>query len=206
MTEKKAARSRTPVDWNEVHARLQKIRSAIEQGWMPGPEEEKKILRQRAYDLAKEPEKEGPGEEIEIVEFLLAQERYGIDVSHVREVHHLTDLTAVPCTPPFVLGIINVRGQIVSVIDIKKFFELPDKGLGDLNKVIILKSDVMELGILADAVLDVNKVSLNELQPPLPTLTGMRKEYLKGILKDRTVILDAERLLADRKLVVNEEI
>lgn len=206
MSGKKVRRSQSSIDWKKIHARLEKVRSSIEQGSSPGPEAEKMILRQRARALAKEPEQAGTGEEIEVIEFLLARERYGIEAAHVREVYHLKDLTPVPCTPPFVLGIINVRGQIISVIDIKKFFDLPDKGLGDLNKVIILKSDDMEFGILADAVLDVSKVSLDDLQPSLPTFTGIREEYLKGIAQDRTVILDAESLLEDRKLVVNEEI
>ena len=104
---------------------------------------------------------------MEIVEFLLARERYGIEASYVREVYPLNDLTPVPCVPPFVLGIINVRGQIISVIDIKKFFDLPEKGLGDLNKVIIIESDDMEFGILADEIVGIGKLRQEELQASL---------------------------------------
>ncbi len=203
MNDKK--KTRPAVDWKEIRNRMEKVRSVIEQGWMPGPEEEKKILRQKARALAKEPEKEAAEEKIEVVEFLLSRERYGIEARWVREVSPLSSLTPVPCTPPFVVGIINLRGQIISVIDLKKFFDLPEKGLGDLNKVIILTSEKMEFGILADAVLTVQRIPVNELQPSLPTLTGIREEYLKGIARDRTVILDGKRLLADRNLVVNEE-
>ncbi|MGD0886278.1 MAG: chemotaxis protein CheW [Thermodesulfovibrionales bacterium] len=206
MTDEKASHPEASVDWNEVRKRLKRVQAVIEQSWAPDPEEEKKILRARARALAKEPRKKTVGEEIEIVEFLLAYEKYGVDTSYVREVYPLNDLTPVPCTPPFLLGVINVRGQVLSVIDIKKFFDLPEKGLGDLNKVIIVRSDAMEFGILADAVLGVSGVFVNELQPSLPTLTGIRKEYLRGITKDRTVILDAEKLLSDRNLVVHEEI
>ncbi|MDA8388699.1 MAG: chemotaxis protein CheW [Nitrospiraceae bacterium] len=193
------------IDWKEIRRRMEKVRAVIEQGWVPGPEEERKVLGQRARALAKEPEKEAAGEEMEIIEFLLARERYGIEISYVREAYHLSDLVPVPCTPVFVSGIINVRGRIVSVIDLKKFFELPEKGLGDLNRVIILRSEEMEFGILADAILDVRKIPVKGLQPSLPTLGGVREEYLRGIARDGTVILDAARLLADRKLVVNEQ-
>jgi purine-binding chemotaxis protein CheW len=65
-------------------------------------------------------------EYIEVVEFLLAHEKYGIESKCVREVYPLKELTPVPCTPSFVRSIINVRGKILSVIDIKKFFELPE--------------------------------------------------------------------------------
>ena len=63
-----------------------------------------------------------------------------------------------PCTPPFILGIINVRGQILAVIDLKRFFNLPDKGLSDLNKVIILRRGGLEVGLLADAVAGVQAI------------------------------------------------
>jgi purine-binding chemotaxis protein CheW len=62
----------------------------------------------------------------------------------------------------------------------------------------------MELGILADAVLGVRTIARNEFQPSLPTLTGIRSEYLKGITKDPLVVLDVEKILSDEKIVVND--
>jgi len=112
------------------------------------------ILKARARALAKEPEQAVAARSfIEITEFRLASETYGIESSFVREVYPLKDFTPLPGVPPFVLGIVNVHGQILSVVDLKKFFNLPDKGLGELNKVIILHNGRMEFGILADAVL-----------------------------------------------------
>ena len=99
-----------------------------------------------------------------------------------------------------------MRGQIVSVIDIKKFFDLPEKGLTDLNKVMILHNDAMEFGVLADAILGVRRVGLREIQPSLSTLTGVREQFLKGVTGERLVILDAEKLLADKTIVVHEEV
>jgi purine-binding chemotaxis protein CheW len=122
----------------------------------------------------------------------------------VREIYPLKEFTPIPCTPPFVLGIVNVRGQILSVIDIKKFFDLPEKGLADLNAVIILHSESMEFGILADVIMGVRNIVASELQTSLPTLTGIREEYLKGITKEQTAILDAEKLLSDKSIVVHE--
>jgi len=115
-------------------------------------------------------------------------------------------LTPLPGTPVFVLGIINIRGEILSVIDIKKFFELPDKGLTDLNKVIVLQSENMLFGILADTIVGARQIPLTAIQPSLPTLTGIREEYLKGVTAERTVVLDAEKLLADEKITVQEQV
>lgn len=207
MKGKQGREPTTPVDWNVIHRRLEVAEAALERGYVPTPDEKKKILKARAKALAREPEEKPTADEsIEVVEFLLAYERYAIESNYVREVHPLKEFTPLPSTPPFVLGIINMRGQILSVIDIKKFFDLPEKGLTDLNKVIILSGDQMELGILADLILGVRSIPLQEIQPALPTLTGVREEYLKGIARERVVVLDAKKLLADSKIVVHEEV
>lgn len=195
------------IAWEEIYRRLESVREALELGWVPPAEEKKAILRARARVLASEPETgAAETEALEVVEFLLAHERYAIELEYVREVYPLRDLTPLPCTPRFVLGIINVRGEVISVIDLKKFFDLPEKGLTDLNKVIILHSQDMEFGILADVILGVSCIAVKEVQPSPATFTGIRERYLKGVTKDRKVVLDAKNLLADRSIVVHEEV
>lgn len=192
-------------DWEGIHRRLASTQAAIEAGFVPAPGERRRILRERAQQLAREPQKEEAAEEqLEIVEFLLAYERYGIASSSIGEIHPLKEITPLPCTPPFVLGIMNVRGKILSVIDIRKFFELPEKGLTDLNKVIIVRDEAMEFGILADAVLGVRQLKTGDLQPSLPTLTDLRADYLRGVTEERLVVLDAGKILADPRIVVHE--
>jgi purine-binding chemotaxis protein CheW len=194
------------MDWADIHRRVEAARAAVEQGWAPGPDEKKKILRERAKALARETQDHVPiRDQIEMVEFLLASEHYGIESSYVREVYPMKELTPLPGTPPFVLGIISVRGRILPVVDIKKFFDLPEKGLTDLNKVIVLQSDHMAFGILADIILGVRSIPVSEIQPSLPTLTGIREEYLRGVTKERLVILDGSKLLSDEKIIVNEQ-
>jgi purine-binding chemotaxis protein CheW len=207
MKEKEPSRAgQRKIDWDGIKTRLEAARVKLEQEWTPGPEQRARILRDRAQALSREQEGEEGGEKIEFVEFLLAYERYGMETSYVREVYPLRDLTAVPCTPAHVLGIINVRGQILSIVDLKKFFDLPEKGLGELNKVIILHSDGMEFGVLADVIVGVRAVTAGSLQPSLPTLTGVRDEYLLGITKDGTAVLDAGRILSDKKIAVDEKV
>lgn len=195
------------IDWNDTHRRLETLQLELQRGLTPTPEEKKSTLKARARALAQEPiEKAALEGSIEVVEFLLAYETYGIESSYVREVYHLKEITPLPDTPPFVLGIINVRGQIVSVIDVKKLFDLPERGLTDLNKVIIVRSKEMELGIIADSIRGVRSVLATDIQSPLPTLTGIRADYLKGVTSDRLVILDAVRILSDRRIVVLDEV
>lgn len=196
----------TIMGWSEVHRRLKASQDALERGWTPTPAEKSEILRTRRQALAQEAEEVQIADHLEVVEFLLAYETYGLETAYVREVYPLRELTPVPCTPPFVAGIVNVRGQILSVVDLKRFFDLPEKGLTDLNKVIVARTDGMELGILADGILGVRTVPLTELQPSLPTLTGIRAEYLKGVTKERVVVLDGVAILSDKRLVVREEV
>ena len=166
-----------------------------------------RILRERAQSLARVPSA-GPAAQstLDLLEFRLASERYGLETRYVHEVHPLRELTPLPCTPEFMLGIVNVRGRILPVLDLKKFFQLPDHGLTDLHRIIHLRGNDLELGLLADVMVGVRRVPLDRLQPSLPTLTGIRAEYLKGVTDERLVVLDLDRLLSDPKIIVHEEV
>lgn len=196
------------IDWGAIARRMNAVRAAIEHGWVPSPEESLRILKERAQSLAQVPAQEASATEacIEVVEFQLAYEHYAIESRHVREVCPLDSLTPLPCTPAFVLGIVNLRGEILSVIDIKVFFDLPGQGLTDLNKVIVLQSGNTVFGILADAITGVSHVPTAGIQAPLPALANVREAYLLGLTADRTVIIDAEKLMHDANIVVNEKV
>lgn len=198
-------RKEAAIDWTEIHRRLAAADSAALRAWMPDGEETGRILKARAQALAQQPSGEDMTERIEVVEFMLAYETYAIESRFVREVYPLENLTPLPGTPAFVLGIVNVRGEILSVIDLKKFFDLPEKGLTDLNKLIVLDSGSMRFGILADVIVGVRLIPLADIQPSLPTLTGIREDYLRGITAERIVVLDAEKLIADKKIIVREQ-
>lgn len=193
-------------DWREIHERVSRLRSVIEQGWILTAEEKRKILRTRARALAGEPETARASEaHMEVVEFRLADEHYAVEAGYVREVQPLREFTPLPGTPSFVLGLVNVRGQLLSVIDLKKFFELPERGLTDLNKVIVVRTAATELGILADGIVGTKLILRQDVQEPPPTLTGIRAEYLRGIGRDGLVLLDVEKLLSSRTIVVHEQ-
>ena len=165
------------------------------------------ILRARARVLAQPlaaPNAATP--HLEVIEFRLAHERYALEHTSITAVHPLKDLTPLPCVPPFVLGIVNVHGRILPVLDLKKFFDLPEQGVTDLHRIILVEGNGLELGLLADAVAGVRRIELASLQPALPTLTGIRSEYLKGVTAEHLVVLDVARLLADPRIVVHEEL
>lgn len=164
-------------------------------------------LKNRAIAMAQEPEhKKEASAIIEVIAFTLVVETYGIESAFVREVWPLKDFTALPGVPSYILGIINVRGQILPVVDIKKFFNLPEKGLGELNRVIILHDDQMEFGILADAVHGTQTIELEDIQVAPPTVSGIGEEYIRGVTKENLIILNADRILSDKTIVVNDNV
>jgi purine-binding chemotaxis protein CheW len=212
VTEKPTARSNKDAKsvfakFSEVERRLETARSALENIWTPSTEEMQRTLQARALALAQEPSDPGNAEGvIEVLEFALAYERYAVDTRHVRQVAKLEQLIPLPCTPAFVLGIVNLRGAILPVLDLKNFFELPVKGLTDLNKIIVLQSEKILFGILADEIVGVRNFLLKDVQSSLPTLTGVRKDYLKGVTPERVTLLDAEKLLASENIIVQEQV
>ena len=194
------------VNWAEIHARLAEARLALEQAASPGAQEQLKVLRSRARALAQQRASVRAAEDtLELVVFTVAGESYGIASAHVREVYPLKALSPLPGTPAFMRGIANLRGRIIAVVDIKKFFDLPDRGLSDLNKLVVVGSEAMVFAILADAIQGIRRLPQSELQPPVPGAAGARSDYVRGISTDRLVVLAAERLLSDPKLLIEQK-
>jgi len=199
-----AGKEKPGIDWEAVRQRLAKTGERLAERSRPSRDHIEEVLRRRAEAFARREKAEPEGEFLEALEFTLASERYAFTTELIREVAPLHELTPVPCTPAFVLGIVNIRSEILSVIDLRRFFDLPWKGITDLSKLIVLKSQEMQFGVLADSILGVTRIWADGLRK-LPTLTGVREEYLKGVSAQGTVVLDAGRLLADRSIIVYEK-
>lgn len=191
---------RQPMDWAKVRRRMEDTQSVAEHSFSPAGEEKRRILKARAVALAREQAPAKQQEAVEVVTFLLADETYGIEARWVDEIFALRELTPLPWNPPFFAGLVNLRGKVLPVVDIKKLFDLPEKGLTDLNKVLVLHHGDLELGILADQVLELRSVPVRAIQASLPTLTGIRGEFLKGVTAERLILLDAEKILTDSRL------
>ena len=203
----KPARPRRSIDWDQIKRQLAAAEEALASGYAASAARRREILRERARALALEPAPPTHAADgIDVVEFMLANERYAIEAAFVREVLPLKDLTGVPCTPAFVPGIINLHGRILTVIDPKQLFELPESGLTDLNKVIILQQEKVEFGLLADRIVGAAWIASAHIQPALPTRGGSRATYLKGVTGDRVVVLDARKLLTDPSMTVDDEV
>ncbi len=197
--------SRT-IDWEAIHRRLAITAAVIAGELSHGPQETRRVLETRARAAAKPPAKPDIAERLEVLTFSLASESYAVETCHVREVCQLRDMTSVPCTPPFVVGVMNLRGRIVAIVDLRQLFDLPARGLTELNRVIILNGSGNEFGLLTDSINGVGSVIVSDLQEGLPTLIGIRERYLKGVTGQMLAVLDGTRLLGAAELKVNEQV
>ena len=165
------------------------------------------VLRDRARALARVADAAVPdADSLELLEFRLADERYAVETRHVVEVHPFRDLTPLPGTPAFVRGIVNLRGRIIAVFDLKKFFDLPERGITDLHRIVVVRGQGLELGLLADTVTTVRRLSRASLAPSLPTLTEIGAGYLLGVNEERLVVLDLDRVFEDPRIVLDEDV
>lgn len=165
------------------------------------------ILKQRADLLKIKVEKEEiTGNQLEVLEFLLSSEKYFIDSNFITEVIPLKELTPLPCTPEFLLGIINVSGKILAVLNIKKFLNLHEQGITNLNRVILLRFQDIELGILADEIIGSSYIFMNRMQLNIPTIKGIQNQYISGITKDRKILLNIKKIITSETIIINDEV
>lgn len=191
--------------WAQLRERLADFERRIDQEFAPDPGEHQERLLQRTREWARSVEEARPDSLIELLSFTLGEELYAIETGHVGAVLPLPHFTPLPGTPPFVLGIVNVRGQIVSVLDLRVFFELPIEGLSDKNYLVVLRNQDMEFGLLADRIRGIEQIPRDSLQAGLANLTGIRANYLLGVTAEQTTVLDGSRLLGDPNLRIHAD-
>lgn len=192
--------------WDEIKRRLNEIESRLVMEFNPAPDEVRNRLRQRARELARPVQRAETGATLDLQVFELSQEIYAIETRYVEEVVPLRMMAPIPCTPDYILGLISVRGRMVSVLDIRCFFELPLKGLSDLNSVVVIADDQMEFGLLTDRIQNGVVLPESRVLPPPANLQGIRADYLLGVTADQWTLLDGRKLLVDPRLVVEERV
>ncbi len=153
------------------------------------------ILKERARQLAKKrASSDADAEKTLVVEFLLFPEKYAIAASFVEEVLTMKEMTPLPGTPTYVMGVINFRGRIVPVINLKILFMLKEQGLTEMNKVILLRKDHIVFGLLADGITGSQSIAIEQLAAPPLNLSNIGKEFITGLMPDGTIVLDARKI------------
>ena len=145
---------------------------------------------------------------LQLVSFVIEGEEFGIDILKVQEIIRPVPITRVPNAPPFVEGVINLRGRIVPVIDARKRFGLPAREMNEDSRIVVVElvgktvAATKTVGFVMDAVREVIRVERSVIEPPPELAIGIDADYLSGVakLEDRLLILlDVERILADEE-------
>jgi purine-binding chemotaxis protein CheW len=191
------------IDWHAIAKRLLEASVATQEALQPSPERAGRILDERASNLARPSvDPHSARNTIDVVNFSLGGENYCIETRCVREVRRFGDVTPLPGVPDFLVGVTNLRGEILPLIDLRCFLELPSKGPAVPSHVIICGDARAEFGIIADAMHDVWAVILDELAPDPIGPSARGRDYVLGIAGNATVVLNGSALLTDRRLFV----
>lgn len=137
-------------------------------------------------------------EALQLVTFHVGDEEFGVDILRVREINRLMEITRVPHAPDFVEGVINLRGQVIPVVDLRKRFGLPAVARDKHARIVVVELTDKVMGFLVDSVSEVLRVPRNILEPAPSIAGGIDSRYIQGVVKleDRLMILlDLHRLL-----------
>ena len=138
-------------------------------------------------------------EVLQVVGFRLGGEEFGINILSVREINKLVPITKVPNAPDFVEGVINLRGKVIPIVNLRKRFGFPEQELGKSARIIVVELDDQVIGFIVDGVTEVLRISSDMIEPPPDMVAGIDSEYITGIakLEDRLLILiDLSKVLS----------
>jgi len=142
-------------------------------------------------------EKSGSSEElrdgniVQLVSFMLDDVEYGVDILSVHEILRFPEMTRLPNTPPFIKGVINLRGNVIPVVDMRIRFGFPEGSITDLTRIIVVETGGKQVGIMVDNVYQVVRIPLSSIDPPSELITGISEDFISGIgrLRDRLVVI-----------------
>jgi purine-binding chemotaxis protein CheW len=156
------------------------------------------ILRERAESLAAEQQEHEVEDMVSLLMFSLGEEWYAVPIRSVREIYNEYLVTPVPCTPGFILGVVNIRGEIVSVTDVKQLLRLPLTPPDAAAPVIVVENDTCSTALLVDVIGDIVDVAHSGLEAPVATLDKSQAAFVSGsvFIDDRLIgLLDLEAVL-----------
>jgi purine-binding chemotaxis protein CheW len=131
------------------------------------------------------------GKILQLVTFRLDNEEFGVDILKVQEINKMVDITRIPNAPPFVEGVINLRGKIIPIVDLRKRLGFDGRSFDKSTRIIVVELDGTVLGFIVDSVSEVLRISAGIVEPPPPLVSGIESEYIEGVgkLDNRLLIL-----------------
>jgi purine-binding chemotaxis protein CheW len=135
---------------------------------------------------------------LQLVTFNISEEEFGVDILKVQEIIRTMDITKVPRAPVFVEGVINLRGKVIPILDLRRRFGMQARPHDKQTRIIVIELGSMIVGFVVDGVSEVLRISASTVEPPPAVVSGLESEYISGVgkLEDRLLILlDLDKLL-----------
>ncbi|WP_240339783.1 chemotaxis protein CheW [Halobacillus ihumii] len=146
---------------------------------------------------------------IKLIVFQIKDEEYAVPVQQVGSIERVMPITRVPKTASFVEGVINLRGVVTPIIDLRKRFGLEGTKLDDTTRIIIVSMEGMDVGLIVDGANDVLDIAEEDIQPP-PEVVGMvKEEYIRGVINSNQrllILLNLENVLSQDEVKVLHEV
>jgi purine-binding chemotaxis protein CheW len=136
--------------------------------------------------------------ELQLVSFNIGTEEFGVDILKVQEINRMVEITKVPQAPHYVEGVINLRGKVIPIVDLRKRFNLELKEHDKNTRIVVVDIVGNIMGMIVDSVSEVLRLPANTIEPPPEIVTGINSEYIKGVAKldDRLLIfLDLSKVI-----------
>jgi purine-binding chemotaxis protein CheW len=197
--------TRPAIGWDTLKERLLRAQAGLAAAGQLSPEQAQAVMDHRAQALARVSEAAPPAKEIlEVMTARLAGERIAVETRFVREVYRPAGITPVPGSPQFLVGVTNLRGGILAVLDLRGFFGLPALPGGPPPQMIVVGRERPEFGLVVDEIGEVTKLRIGEVLEPPASVTGLSRDCLRGVTADALLVFDGDMLLSDHRLYVDE--
>lgn len=139
---------------------------------------------------------------MQLVSFKLGEETYGIEITKIREIILMGQITQVPETPHYIKGLINLRSTVIPVIDLRARFGLAEGEMTDESRIMVLNVGSRTIGIIVDAVSEVLRVSRDQISDAPPTVASLGNEYMTGLVRleeQLLILLDVDKLFGEEE-------
>ncbi len=140
---------------------------------------------------------------LQLVSFKIGSEEFGVDILKVQEINRMVEITKVPQAPDYVEGVINLRGKVIPIIDLRKRFDLEIKEYDKNTRIVVVDITGNIMGMVVDSVSEVLRLPQSTIEPPPEIVTGINSDYIKGVakLEDRLLIfLDLSKVIDFREM------
>lgn len=161
------------------------------------------VLIERAQELAKPVEILEEVSSIEVLTFQLVYQEYAVDMKYVRESVLSREITPVPGAPEHIIGVLPVRGEIIPLVDLRVLLSIPEKGLTDLNQVIVMTDGVITFGVLADQITGISSIPRDTIKSPDLLISPGKPAYILGIASESLIVINAGAILSDPDMIVD---